>query len=279
MKTRLRLKQILFLAVAGPAAAIVSLLSAGFTLEKASSPWSQLGITESKAIENIRQSFLEGYLYSYGASSAKSIAVGDRAAVTLDVLNYTKLYVNSTAYIKAYEESRRAATPVQPSPPRTKEQIKQEKIAELDKAIAQGEQSMKTLPKDLLESFKEVQQMLKDQKADYENPDSEMLSLLVTSENYSYTAATGRYEQEIEKWKKEYPADYKDMIKARLERFLQITSDVDFNAALKEEYRVKKFVNPAYENKPAEWKMAYRAGKPAVDAARTFAKAWLAELK
>ncbi len=48
---------------------------------------------------------------------------------------------------------------------------------------------------------------------------------------------------------------------------------------LKEEYRMKKFVNPAYEKKPAEWKMAYRAGKPAVDAARTFAKAWLAELQ
>jgi hypothetical protein len=278
MKTNPLLKRILFLAIAGPAAAIVSVFSAGFTLDRPASPWSQLGITESRAIENIRQSFLEGYLYSYGASAAKNIALGDRAAIALDVLNYTKSYVNSPAFIKAYEEARAAATPVKPLPPKTKEQIQKEKIAELDKTIAEGEKSMKTLPKDLIEPFKEVQRMLLEQKKDYEDPDSEMLGLLATSENYMYANATTKYEEQMRQWQKEYPADHKLMIKARLEEFLAVTADVDFNAALKEEYRVKKFVNPAYERKSDEWKMAYRAGKPAVDAARTYAKAWLAEL-
>jgi len=278
MKTNPFLNRILFLAIAGPAVAIVSIFSAGFTLDKPASPWTQLGIPESRAIENIRQSFLEGYLYSYGASSAKNIASGDRAAIALDVLNYSKSYVNSSAFIKAYEEARVAATPVKPLPPKTQEEIQKEKIAELDKTIAEGEKSLKTLPKDLIEPFKEVQQMLKDQKKDYENPDSEMLALLVTSENYMYANATTKYELQLQQWQKDYPADHKNMVKARLETFLKLTADVDFSATLKEEYRVKKFVNPAYEKKPAEWKMAYRAGRPAVDAARTFAKAWLAEL-
>ena len=278
MKTNPFLNRILFLAVAGPAAAIVSIFSAGFTLDKPASPWNHLGISETRAIENIRQSFLEGYLYSYGASSAKNIASGDRAAIALDVLNYTKSYVNSPAFIKAYEDARVAGTPVKPLPPKTKEEIQKEKIAELDKTIAEGEKSMKTLPKDLIEPFKEVQQMLKDQKKDYENPDSEMLALMVTSENYMYENATTKYEQQLQQWQKDYPADHRKMVKDRLEAFLKLTADVDFNAALKEEYRVKKFVNPAYEKKPAEWKMAYRAGRPAVDAARTFAKAWLVEL-
>jgi hypothetical protein len=278
MKTDPRLKQILFLLVAGPAAAIVSIFLAGF-VNKASTPWTRLGISENRAVENIRQSFLEGYLYSYGASSAKNVAFGDRASIAADVLTYTKCYVSSPAFVKAYEEARKASTPVKPTPPRTKEQIQKEKIAELDKTIAEGEQSMKTLPKDLIEPFKEVQQMLKEQKKDYENPDSEMLALLVSSENYIYSNAKTRYEEELVQWQKNYPSDHKIMIKARLETFLQITADIDYNAALKEEYRVKKFVNPTYEKKPAEWKMAYRAGKPAVDAARTFAKAWLAELQ
>jgi hypothetical protein len=278
MKTNPFLNRILFLAVAGPAAAIVSIFSAGFTLDKPASPWNQLGISETRAIENIRQSFLEGYLYSYGASSAKNVASGDRAAIALDVLNYTKSYVNSSAFIKAYEDARVAATPVKPLPPKTKEEIQKEKIAELDKTIAEGEKSLKTLPKDLIEPFKEVQQMLKDQKQDYENPDSEMLALLVTSENYMYANATTKYEQQLQQWQKDYPTDHRKMVKDRLETFLKLTADVDFNAALKEEYRVKKFVNAAYEKKPAEWKMAYRAGRPAVEAARTFAKAWLAEL-
>jgi len=278
MNTNPRLKQILFLLVAAPAVAIVSIFSAGFT-GKSSTPWTRLGIPESRAVENIRQSFLEGYLYTYGASSAKNVALGDRASIAVDVLTYTKSYVSSPAFIKAYEEARKAATPVKPVQPRSKEQIQREKIAELDKTIADGEQSMKTLPKDLIEPFKEVQQMLKDQKKDYENPDSEMLALLVSSESYIYSSANARYQEELEQWQKDYPSDHKIMIKARLESFLQLTADVDYNAALKEEYHKKKFVNSAYEKKPAEWKMAYRAGKPAVDAARTFAKAWLTELQ
>ena len=278
MNTNPRLKQILFLLVAAPAVAIVSIFSAGFT-GKSSTPWTRLGIPESRAVENIRQSFLEGYLYTYGASSAKNVALGDRASIAVDVLTYTKSYVSSPAFIKAYEEARKAATPVKPVQPRSKEQIQREKIAELDKTIADGEQSMKTLPKDLIEPFKEVQQMLKDQKKDYENPDSEMLALLVSSESYIYSSANARYQEELEQWQKDYPSDHKIMIKARLESFLQLTADVDYNAALKEEYHNKKFVNSAYEKKPAEWKMAYRAGKPAVDAARTFAKAWLTELQ
>lgn len=278
MNTNPRLKQILFLLVAAPAVAIVSIFSAGFT-GKSSTPWTRLGIPESRAVENIRQSFLEGYLYTYGASSAKNVALGDRASIAVDVLTYTKSYVSSPAFIKAYEETRKAATPVKPVQPRSKEQIQREKISELDKTIADGEQSMKTLPKDLIEPFKEVQQMLKDQKKDYENPDSEMLALLVSSESYIYSSANARYQEELEQWQKDYPSDHKIMIKARLESFLQLTADVDYNAALKEEYHKKKFVNSAYEKKPAEWKMAYRAGKPAVDAARTFAKAWLTELQ
>jgi hypothetical protein len=117
-------------------------------------------ITESQATENIRQSFIEGYLYSYGASSAKNIASGNRAAVALDVLNYTKSYVNSPAFIKAYEDARTAAAPSKPLPAKTKEQIQKEKIAELDKTIAEGEKSMKTLPKDLIEPFKEFSKCL-----------------------------------------------------------------------------------------------------------------------
>ena len=39
------------------------------------------------------------------------------------------------------------------------------------------------------------------------------------------------------------------------------------------------FADAALEAKPAEWKMAFRAGKPATDAARAFAQKWLADLQ
>jgi len=39
-----------------------------------------------------------------------------------------------------------------------------------------------------------------------------------------------------------------------------------------------RFTNAVYEKKPAEWKLCYRAGEPAVASAREFADAWLKEL-
>ena len=39
------------------------------------------------------------------------------------------------------------------------------------------------------------------------------------------------------------------------------------------------FADQSLESRPAEWKMAYRAGKPATDAARAFAQTWLADLE
>ena len=59
-----------------------------------------------------------------------------------------------------------------------------------------------------------------------------------------------------------------------------MTEDVDYSAELKAgDNGLKIFVNPAYERKPAEWKLAYRAGKPATDALRAAAEKWLKELE
>jgi hypothetical protein len=38
------------------------------------------------------------------------------------------------------------------------------------------------------------------------------------------------------------------------------------------------FADPAVEAKPSEWKMCFRAGKPATEAARAFAQKWLNDL-
>lgn len=268
------------LTVSGLLIMFVCLINLSFTFKKAPATiWSQLGISENTGLENIKKSFLEGYLYSYGASAAKKIAVGDRVAVVNDLLVYCKEYVNSSSFIKDYENARIASKPVKPQDPKTKEQIQKERIADLNRSIAEGEKSMKTLPPDLIEPFKEVQQMLKDQITDYENPQSPMLTMLADAEQYSYKTAVQQYETNVKNWENEFPEDHSKMIKARLEKFLELTKDVDFNAALKEEYRMKKFVNPVYERKPDEWKMAFRSGKPVVDAARAFASQWISELK
>lgn len=87
-----------------------------------------------------------------------------------------------------------------------------------------------------------------------------------------------QYEAELEKWEKNYPTDHRLLIARRLQKFLAVSVDVDFNAQLVEIDGYMKFADEQYEKKSAEWKLCFRAGKETVDAARAFATAWLATL-
>jgi hypothetical protein len=205
--------------------------------------------------------------------------VGDRVSIANDVMAFTRSYVGSNEFKTTYEEAREQHKPVAPAPARTKEEIQATQIATIEKSIAETEKSMKGLSADMQASMKDVIKMFNEQLEDFKNPESEMLNYMVEGEKFNYQAASQNYESSLAAWQKSYPADYQLMIKARLEKFLTVTADVDYNAAVHEEYGRKKFNNAAYEKKPAEWKMAYRAGKPVVDAAREFAAGWIKELK
>ena len=68
------------------------------------------------------------------------------------------------------------------------------------------------------------------------------------------------------------------VIAKRLREFLAISADVDFAATLTPRNGKMVFENAAYESKPGQWKMCYRAGKEATIAARAAVQAWLKEL-
>lgn len=74
---------------------------------------------------------------------------------------------------------------------------------------------------------------------------------------------------------KKLPADPAELIKKRLEKFMEISATVDFEAAL----NGSQFANPEYEKKSDAWKMCYRAGKAVITAAREEVATWLKELQ
>jgi hypothetical protein len=82
----------------------------------------------------------------------------------------------------------------------------------------------------------------------------------------------------MKRWEENYPADYKQLIKSRLQHFIQLAKSVDFSAELKEVNGRKKFVNPVYEGKASDWKQIYRAGKEVILPAVAFAEQWVKEL-
>ncbi|MDB5197546.1 MAG: hypothetical protein JWP88_1917 [Flaviaesturariibacter sp.] len=243
--------------------------------------WSRLGISQDKATGNIKESFLRGYFYYYGANAAKKIASGDRAAVATDLLTYTKSFVNSEAFIAQYNKEREAAKPAPfvAKAPKTKEELRAEKIAETEKAIKETETNIKKLSPEIAKSVEPVLEMFKKNLVEYKKPNSEMIELFYSSEIMGEESRQREAEQRLERWMKDYPTDYRQMIKTRLQTFLDLAETVDFSAQLKEQGGKLRFVNPHYEAKPSDWKLIFRAGKEVSQPSVAFAKAWIGEIE
>ncbi len=243
--------------------------------------WKQLGVNKQHGNEGIYRSFTGGYLYYYDARNVKNIATGNRLAVAKDLLGYAKQYVKSDAFKKEYEQERKSAMPESPGtkPVRTKAQVQKEEIARTEKSIADMEKNMKALGADMQKNLQPVVDMLKKTLKEYQNPNHKYFEALVMSDKMQNEQAIQSYEERTKKWKENYPVDFTPVIKERLEKFLELTKDVDYNAELKTSYGLKRFVNPKYESKPTEWKQAFRAGKEITEYARTFAENWLADIK
>jgi hypothetical protein len=242
--------------------------------------WKQLGIEQQVANTSIKESFLSGYLKFYTARNIKNIASGDKVAVAQDLLNYTKQYVN-TQFKAAYEKERALSMPHEPQlrPLRTKEEIQKEEVDNLEKSIKKTEADMKTMNDDMKKIFAAGIEQNKKMLAEYKKPGYQLFDLIAQGDKDQQQREVADYKQALKDWETRYPADYKLVIKERLQKLLDVTKDVDFSAALKDVNGKKKFVNPSYESKKPEWKMAFRAGKEVTELTRTFAQQWLGELK
>lgn len=259
---------------------LVLLFLASFRSAKLSDEiWKELGISRQDGNYSISTSFMQGYFYYYGAKNAKNIAVGNRAAVVKELGAYAKEYVNSEAFKKEYMLNREAKKPTPPKPAKTAEEIRKEQVEGMQKAIKNMDPLLKMDNAEIRKGAKEGLEQFQKQIKEMEDSKSELIKMLADGEKMAFETNTTNYKENLTKWEKDYPANQLVLVKKRLEQFLDVTSNVDFNAALKEQYGKKRFVNPAYEAKKAEWKQAYRAGKEATEAARAFAQEWIKEIK
>lgn len=241
--------------------------------------WQQLGMSKNKGEENIRESFMSGYLQYYGARNFRNIVTNDRAAITKDLMNQAKQHVGSESFRKHYESIRNSAKPVEyPYELKSKEDIRKEKIAEMEKSITEAEALVKKMP-EMEKNMRETINLFKQQLKDYKDPNSQMIELFYQGELNNKTQREKSFEESMDRWNTDYPEDYKVLIRKRLQHFIELAKTVDFNAELKEVNGKKKFVNPKYEGKSYEWKQVFRAGKEVIDPAVTFSEQWLRELK
>jgi len=242
--------------------------------------WQQLGISQQDGNDKIRKSFLDGYLHYEGLKAVKSIARGDRGKATADLLAYTKQYLSGPVFKAAYEKMRKGSKPSKPVDyTRSKDQIRQDKIAETKKSIASTENAISTGNADMKKIMQPILEMHKKNLADYQSPNSQTIEMLYQSQLDRRKNELEDYKKYSRQWEEEYPVDSRIFVKRRIQTYLSLAATVDFSATTHEKNGKQIFDKAEYQHKSNDWKMIYRSGKEVYDVARPFTEKWIQELQ
>jgi hypothetical protein len=209
---------------------------------------------------------------SAGTKAFLALAPAARAAIVTDVVAWAKIYVNSAALKTAWTSTRSENKPEAPDVTSVDDELKKAD-AEQQKQIDEIMRVAASLPAD---QRKQMEDMVRQQLAAQKTP--EMMTMRRQMLEGERAGKQQQYQDDLKKWQSDYPVDVNVVVAKRLRDFLELSTDVNFGAAVVTRDGQKVFADPQYEDKPTTWKMCYRAGREAVTAARTAAQAWLKEL-
>lgn len=235
--------------------------------------WQQLGISEEEGSQKIKDGFLNGYLTVYGLKEAKNILLSNRAAVTRDLLNYAKHYVQSKEFQDSYARYRNSYKPSGPYRVDTflsENERRNRHIRDVTATIEDYNKRLKSIDPQYKPGVeKSVAEAMED-LADLQSSQSEIMK--------DEQSQIADYKTKLSEWEKEFPSNPALFIKIRLQQMLNLTKDIDYSAELVTRNATRYFVNPVYEKKDQHWKYAFRAGKEVTETARAFAMTWLKEI-
>ena len=238
----------------------------------------QLGISKNAADDKISNSILGGSLDAYGLKNAKNIVSGNRGQIAKDLLVYTKTYLSSPGFTNDYQTLKANNKPKK-DVVKTPAEVKSEYLASIKKMIADSEKGLKDANSTMKPIYENMVTEGKKQLKEAESPNNPYFTSYEKNYPQLLKDIDTRHENLIQDWESVYPADPNQFIKRRLEEFLKVTSDIDYNAELVTKNGKKYFVKKEYENKDNRWKMAFRAGQEVVEPARALVQQWIAEMK
>jgi hypothetical protein len=238
---------------------------------------SQLGITLDAAKEAVGSVITAGvYNPSLPAQAFKLMPAAARAQAATAGVAWLKAYVASPDFTRQYLQVRQSHKPQPDTYDLTPEQEVQKAEDEQKQQLEESKKAIAGLPAEQRKAMEEALKTAAEFAAKMNTPETRKIRLdAITADRAERAKA---YESALAKWKQEYPDDPKPVVARRLREFLQLSADVDFNARLKTADGVSTFENPAYQAKPSQWKMCFRAGREATAAARAAVQAWLTEL-
>jgi flagellar biosynthesis GTPase FlhF len=259
--------------------ATVMLAALGALAQTGSDLPEKLGLTAAEAKTSILESLGSGSVYSEPAFKAfKLMTPETRAAVVRSGLAWVKAYAATAEFKAEYAKYRESHKPEAPAARLSAEAEMKKQRQEMEKQIAEMRKSMEGLD---AQTRKAMEEAIKAVQAQMEAMEKDPEQKAILKQALEMQAAQDKedYDNRLKEWEEEFPADARRLIVRRIAEFLQESEDVAFDAKLIKSGSKMKFAETVYEDKPALWKLCYRAGKEAVEAARAFAAAWRAELE
>jgi hypothetical protein len=251
-----------------PVAAAALLAAVVVAVPAAQNALSQLGATEQTAKEAAISAINNGY-FNPGSDAGKAFRNASPAVqktIVSGLATWLKAFVSSAEFKRLYGEARENYKPEPPSSAAGGADDARKGIEEMKKALA-------SLPPD---QRKEMEETIKQMMATMSDPATQ--KMMNEGAAASAKEAQEQYRKDLAKWREEYPENPNVLVARRLREFLATSGEVDFAAKLEQRDGKMKFVESKYEEKPAQWKLCYRAGREAIAAARAIATAWLNEL-
>ncbi len=247
------------------------------TVAAAQDHLANLGITPGRAREAVFDSFVAGTISLAGESTVFTAATpAVRVAMVNFALTLARTFSETDDFKRRYADHREANGP--------------EPLPEAPSVDAVLRKQRDGFEAQVLEMRKLFDQITPEQRATLEAGWKDMREQLTAMETgprraeletalrEQYAGLSLERETAMKQLEAVWPADHRALIADRLRHFLEVSADVAYDARLTDKDGKKVFADPALEAKPKEWKLCFRAGKPATDAARAFARTWLSDL-
>ncbi len=208
-------------------------------------------------------------------SPLKSIPPPRRVDAVKTLSRWANDYVASGDFKKRYATARDAELPPRPAAARSGAALVQELEANYQTQVIEMRRNIQQLPhiqrRDAEERLKEMETQHRKAMADA----ATQTKTLDAAERQRFQMEQADYAARLAEVNTRFPADGRAWVRMVLERFILETHGVEHGARVHTEDGYTTFAKDVLEAKPQAWKACFRAGKPACEAARAEALAWI----
>jgi hypothetical protein len=236
-----------------------------------------LGISEGRAREAIFDSFITDTLSLAGNNETfKAVSPEARVAMVNFALALARTFVESPDFKQRYADHREANGPDPLPDEQTADKVLAKQRAGFEEQVEQMRKVFDQITPEQRATLEAGWEDMRRQLTEMETgPRRTELDTALRQQRAQMVLAR---EQAMKEFDADWPPDARQLVASRLRHFLEVSKDVAYGAQLVEKDGKRVFADPALEARSREWKLCFRAGKPATDAARAFAQKWLNDL-